>query len=105
MNTFSELFYISNVIHFNKILILHLQELCAKGGVLFLAQSILSFKIKPPFSEFSTAVAAVSRLKAKVLSIVSPVIECINGYPCQPELSHGILILLDSFQLRSEFIM
>ncbi|KAK0581086.1 hypothetical protein LWI29_009902 [Acer saccharum] len=46
------------------------KELCAKGGVLFLSQSILRLNIKPPFSESSTAVAAVSRLKAKVLSIL-----------------------------------
>lgn len=51
------------------------QELCAKGGVLFLAQSILKLSIMPPFVESSTVVTSVSRLKAKVLSIVSLVAE------------------------------
>lgn len=48
------------------------QELCEKGGVLFLARAILKLNVKPPFVESSRVVAAVSRLKAKVLSIVSP---------------------------------
>lgn len=47
------------------------QELCGKGGVLFLAQAILKLKVSTPFLESSTVVAAVSRLKAKVLLIVS----------------------------------
>ncbi|XP_015575672.1 nodulin homeobox isoform X2 [Ricinus communis] len=46
------------------------KELCGKGGVLFLAQAILKLNIIPPFIESSTVVAAVSRLKAKVLSIL-----------------------------------
>ncbi|KAH9730129.1 Nodulin homeobox [Citrus sinensis] len=46
------------------------KELCAKGGVLFLAQSILKLSIMPPFVESSTVVTSVSRLKAKVLSIL-----------------------------------
>lgn len=43
--------------------------------MLFLAQSILKLNILPPFVESSTVVASVSRLKAKVLSIVSPGID------------------------------
>lgn len=48
------------------------QELCGNGGVLFLAQSILKLSIPPKFIESPILVAAVSRLKAKILSIVSP---------------------------------
>ena len=47
------------------------QELCGRGGVLFLARAILKLNITPPFVDSFTVVAAVSRLKAKVLSIVS----------------------------------
>ncbi|XP_050237431.1 nodulin homeobox-like isoform X1 [Mercurialis annua] len=46
------------------------KELCVKGGVLFLVQSILKLNVTPAFIESSTVVAAVSRLKAKVLSIL-----------------------------------
>ncbi|KAB5527487.1 hypothetical protein DKX38_021334 [Salix brachista] len=46
------------------------KELCGKGGVLFLARAILKLNITPPFVDFFTVVAAVSRLKAKVLSIL-----------------------------------
>lgn len=46
------------------------KELCAKGGVLYLVQSILKLNITPKFSESSTILASVSRLKAKVLSIM-----------------------------------
>lgn len=48
-----------------------MKELCGKGGILFLAQSILKLHA-PHFVEYSTIVASLSRLKAKVLSIVSP---------------------------------
>ncbi|KAL9347808.1 hypothetical protein Peur_059174 [Populus x canadensis] len=46
------------------------KELCGRGGVLFLAQAILKLNITPPFVDSFTVVAAVSRLKAKVLSIL-----------------------------------
>uniref|UniRef100_A0A2P2LQ09 Homeobox domain-containing protein n=1 Tax=Rhizophora mucronata TaxID=61149 RepID=A0A2P2LQ09_RHIMU len=46
------------------------KELCRKGGVLFLAQGILKLKISPILVLQSTIVAAVSRLKAKILSIL-----------------------------------
>ncbi|KAJ8748358.1 hypothetical protein K2173_002995 [Erythroxylum novogranatense] len=46
------------------------KELCRNGGILFLAQSILKLSNAPPFLESSTVVAAISRLKAKVLSIL-----------------------------------
>lgn len=48
------------------------QELCGKGGVLFLAQAILKLNTMPRFVASARIVAAVSRLKAKILSIVSP---------------------------------
>ena len=48
------------------------QELCGKGGVLVLAQGILKLHIAPHFVTSASIVAVVSRLKAKVLSIVSP---------------------------------
>ncbi|XP_062144604.1 nodulin homeobox-like isoform X2 [Alnus glutinosa] len=44
--------------------------LCEKGGVLFLARAILKLNVTPPFVESSRVVAAVSRLKAKFLSIL-----------------------------------
>ncbi|XP_047325625.1 nodulin homeobox [Impatiens glandulifera] len=46
------------------------KELCREGGFLLLAQSILNLKIKPSSREPSSVVAAVSRLKSKVLSIL-----------------------------------
>ncbi|XWS27711.1 hypothetical protein CRYUN_Cryun25bG0004400 [Craigia yunnanensis] len=45
------------------------KELCGKGGILFLAQSILKLHAAY-FVESSTIMAALSRLKAKVLSIL-----------------------------------
>ncbi|XVE80563.1 hypothetical protein DITRI_Ditri14bG0150200 [Diplodiscus trichospermus] len=45
------------------------KELCGSGGILFLAQSILKLHA-PHFVESSTIMAALSRLKAKVLSIL-----------------------------------
>ena len=54
------------------LLLLLFQELCGKGGILLLAQAILNLKIMPPFKESSFVVAAVSRLKSKILSVVSP---------------------------------
>ncbi|XP_022735158.1 nodulin homeobox-like isoform X3 [Durio zibethinus] len=45
------------------------KELCRKGGILFLAQSILKLH-SPYLEESSTVMAALSRLKAKVLSIL-----------------------------------
>lgn len=46
-----------------------LQELCGKGSILFLAQSILKLNMKSSIP--TKIVAAISRLKAKILSIVS----------------------------------
>ncbi|GMY16535.1 nodulin homeobox-like isoform X2 [Fagus crenata] len=46
------------------------KELCNKGGILFLARAILKLNVRPPLVESSRVVAAVSRLKAKVLSIL-----------------------------------
>uniref|UniRef100_A0A7N2N439 Myb/SANT-like domain-containing protein n=1 Tax=Quercus lobata TaxID=97700 RepID=A0A7N2N439_QUELO len=45
-------------------------ELCEKGGVLFLVRAIFKLNVTPPFVESSRVVAAVSRRKAKVLSIL-----------------------------------
>ncbi|RDX99246.1 Nodulin homeobox, partial [Mucuna pruriens] len=44
------------------------KELCGKGSILFLAQSILKLHIQPSFP--SRITAAISRLKAKILSIL-----------------------------------
>ncbi|KAL2590513.1 hypothetical protein AAZV13_13G291800 [Glycine max] len=44
------------------------KELCEKGSILFLAQSILKLHIQPSFP--SRIMAAISRLKAKILSIL-----------------------------------
>jgi hypothetical protein len=48
-----------------------LQELCEKGGILFLAQSVLKLNIQSSFP--CRIVAGISRLKSKILSIVSRV--------------------------------
>ncbi|GMI63840.1 Nodulin Homeobox [Hibiscus trionum] len=45
------------------------KELCGKGGILFLAQSILKLHA-PNFVESCSIMAALSRLKSKVLSIL-----------------------------------
>ncbi|XP_062087013.1 nodulin homeobox isoform X2 [Humulus lupulus] len=45
------------------------KELCGKGGVLFVAQAILKLNVTH-FIEFPRVVAAVSRLKARMLSIL-----------------------------------
>ncbi|XP_061375735.1 nodulin homeobox-like [Gastrolobium bilobum] len=44
------------------------KELCGKGSILFLAQSVLKLHIQPSFS--TRIMAAISRLKAKILSIL-----------------------------------
>ncbi|XP_038682212.1 nodulin homeobox isoform X2 [Tripterygium wilfordii] len=46
------------------------KELCRRGGVLHLAHAVLKLNIAPAFIESATVVAAVSRLKAKVLSVL-----------------------------------
>ncbi|PSR86021.1 Nodulin homeobox like [Actinidia chinensis var. chinensis] len=46
------------------------KELCGEGGALFLAQAILTLNTTPLFRESSSVVAAVSRLKSKILSIL-----------------------------------
>ena len=53
------------------LLLLLFQELCGEGGALFLAQAILTLNTTPLFRESSSVVAAVSRLKSKILAIVS----------------------------------
>jgi hypothetical protein len=51
------------------------QELCGKGGVLRLAQSILSLTITPEFVGATVTIASTSRMKAKVLSILQHLFE------------------------------
>ncbi|GFZ04655.1 sequence-specific DNA binding transcription factor ATNDX [Actinidia rufa] len=46
------------------------KELCGEGGILLLAQAILTLNTTPLFRESSSVVAAVSRLKSKILSIL-----------------------------------
>lgn len=48
------------------------QELSSKGRVLLLAQVVLRLDVSPLVTVSSSIVAAVSRLKSKVLTIVSP---------------------------------
>ncbi|GMP91196.1 hypothetical protein CsSME_00041992 [Camellia sinensis var. sinensis] len=45
-------------------------ELCGKGGVLLLARAILNLEVTPLFKESFSVVAAISRLKSKILSIL-----------------------------------
>ncbi|CBI32285.3 unnamed protein product, partial [Vitis vinifera] len=76
------------------------KELCGKGGVLLLAQAILKLCITPLFKESSTIVAAVSRLKAKVLSIVLCLCEAesisyldeVASYPGSLDLAKSIAL-------------
>ncbi|XP_010430680.2 PREDICTED: nodulin homeobox-like isoform X2 [Camelina sativa] len=51
------------------------KELCGKGGVLMLAQSILSLTITPEFVGATITIASTSRMKAKVLSILQLLFE------------------------------
>ncbi|XP_031250869.1 nodulin homeobox isoform X2 [Pistacia vera] len=77
------------------------KELCSQGGVLFLAQSILKLNILPPFVESSTVVASVSRLKAKVLSILLHLCEAESiSYLDEVASSPGSLDLAKSVALE-----
>ncbi|KAJ4876535.1 sequence-specific DNA binding [Raphanus sativus] len=51
------------------------QELCGKGGVLMLAQSILSLTVTPEFVGAAVVIASISRIKAKVLSLLHHLFE------------------------------
>ncbi|GAA0163043.1 homeodomain transcription factor [Lithospermum erythrorhizon] len=46
------------------------KELCSKGGVILLAQAIMSLQILPCLENLCSLVAGVSRLKSKMLSIL-----------------------------------
>ncbi|KAI7982305.1 Nodulin homeobox [Camellia lanceoleosa] len=46
------------------------KELCGKGGVLLLVRAILNLEVTPLFKESFSVVAAISRLKSKILSIL-----------------------------------
>lgn len=48
-----------------------MQELSKNGGILSLARTVLRLSVPECLKESSDVVSAVSRLKAKVLSIVS----------------------------------
>ncbi|XP_077218641.1 sequence-specific DNA binding transcription factor ATNDX [Tasmannia lanceolata] len=50
--------------------ILRNKELCKNGGILSLAQAILRLNVPSLFNESPTIMAAVSRLKSKILSIL-----------------------------------
>ncbi|KAF3436366.1 hypothetical protein FNV43_RR23458 [Rhamnella rubrinervis] len=77
------------------------KELCGKGGVLFLAQAILKLKIMPNFVECARVVAAVSRLKAKVLSILLSLCEAESiSYLDEVASSPGSLVLAKSVALE-----
>ncbi|KFK30908.1 hypothetical protein AALP_AA6G041600 [Arabis alpina] len=51
------------------------KEICRTGGVLMLAQSILSLAIAPEFVGATGIIASISRMKAKVLSILQHLFE------------------------------
>ncbi|VVB07080.1 unnamed protein product [Arabis nemorensis] len=51
------------------------KELCGNGGVLMLAQSILSLAITPEYVGEVVIIASISRMKAKVLSILQHLFE------------------------------
>ncbi|OMP04214.1 hypothetical protein COLO4_09853 [Corchorus olitorius] len=76
------------------------KELCGKGGILFLAQSILKLHA-PYFVESSTVVAALSRMKAKVLSILLHLCEAESiSYLDEVASSPGSLDLAKSVALE-----
>ncbi|WJX51971.1 hypothetical protein P8452_38124 [Trifolium repens] len=56
--------------------LLNNKELCEKGGILFLAQSVLKLNIQSSFP--SRIVAGISRLKSKILSILLSLCEAEN---------------------------
>ncbi|XP_021896883.1 nodulin homeobox isoform X1 [Carica papaya] len=72
------------------------KELCGNGGVLFLAQSILKLSIPPKFIESPILVAAVSRLKAKILSILLHLFEAESVSYLDEVASSGSLDLAKS---------
>ncbi|XP_015891659.3 nodulin homeobox isoform X1 [Ziziphus jujuba] len=79
------------------------KELCGKGGVLFLAQAILKLNDMPMphFVECARVVAAVSRLKAKVLSILLSLCEAESiSYLDEVASSPGSLDLAKSVSLE-----
>ncbi|KAJ9184038.1 hypothetical protein P3X46_007822 [Hevea brasiliensis] len=77
------------------------KELCGKGGVLFLAQAVLKLNVSSPFVESATVVAAVSRLKAKVLLILLHLCEAESiSYLDEVASSSGSLALAKSVALE-----
>ncbi|KAK7262414.1 hypothetical protein RJT34_29987 [Clitoria ternatea] len=75
------------------------KELCRKGSILFLAHSILKLNIQPSFP--TRIVAAISRLKAKVLSILLSLCEAESlSYLDEVASSSQSLDLAKSFALE-----
>ncbi|KAJ4910222.1 sequence-specific DNA binding [Raphanus sativus] len=54
------------------------KELCGKGGLLMLAESILSLAVSPGFVREARTVASMHRIKAKVLSLLHHIFEAEN---------------------------
>ncbi|KAG2312128.1 hypothetical protein Bca52824_023685 [Brassica carinata] len=54
------------------------KELCGKGGLLMLAESILSLAVSPGFVREARTVASMNRTKAKVLSLLHHIFEAEN---------------------------
>ncbi|KAK9006103.1 hypothetical protein V6N11_035151 [Hibiscus sabdariffa] len=76
------------------------KELCGKGGILFLAQSILKLHA-PNFVESCSIMAALSRLKSKVLSILLHLCEAESiSYLDEVASSPGSLDLAKSVALE-----
>lgn len=48
-----------------------MQELCGNGGIMFVAHAILRLNVTSNVIKSTRVVAAISRMKAKILSIVS----------------------------------
>ncbi|XP_050388253.1 nodulin homeobox isoform X2 [Argentina anserina] len=77
------------------------KELCGKGGVLVLAQGILKLHTAPHFVASARLVAAVSRLKAKILSILLNLCEAESiSYLDEVASSPGSLDLAKSVALE-----
>ncbi|VFQ68622.1 unnamed protein product [Cuscuta campestris] len=91
------------------------KELCSNGGILFLAQSIMSLNISSLFLESSSIVASVSRLKSKILSILLNLCEseCVSyldevaSTPTSLELAKSVAfkvleLLKNTFERKSQ---
>ncbi|GAA0145942.1 homeodomain transcription factor [Lithospermum erythrorhizon] len=76
------------------------KELCSKGGIILLAEAILSLQIPPSLENLSSLMAGVSRLKSKMLSILLHLCEAesvsyldeVAGTPKSMELTKSIAL-------------